>query len=168
MKEKNIPLQLETHFFTKVIVEADPRYNPEKKGDQFNITTEIKVGQNKKDPRLWRIILGLQTQPKANIPYRIKLECVGLFKVGPDIEDNMMGPLVRANGTSILYSSAREFLLLITGRGPWPSFYLPTTNFLTPPKPKRSVTTGAKKRKLGDSADVHQTNKPAISSNDQR
>lgn len=137
MKEKDIPLLLETYFFTKVIVEADPDYNPEKSGDHFNITTKVNVGQHREDPRRWTVILGLQTQPQAKIPYKIKLECVGLFKVSPDIKEGMMGPLVRTNGASILYSSAREFLLLITGRGPWEPFYLPTTNFLEPPKPKK-------------------------------
>lgn len=156
MKEKNIPLLLETHFFTKVIVEADPSYNPEKGDSHFNITTNINVGQHKEDPRRWQVILGLQTNPKAKTPYKIKIECVGLFTVSHDVKEEMMGPLVRANGTSILYSSAREFLLLVTGRGPWAPFYLPTTNFLAPPppKPKRvRVST----RKSDDSKDTPQT-----------
>lgn len=165
MKEKDIPLQLETHFYTKVIIEADPRYNPEKSGDHFNITTSINVGQHKEDPRRWQVILGLQTQPKAKIPYKIKLECVGLFKVSPNVKEDMMGTLVRVNGTSILYSSAREFLLLITGRGPWDPFYLPTTNFLEPPKPKkdaksasvRSQAKGSKRKQLDGSTDTQQT-----------
>jgi len=154
MKEKDIPLLLETHFFTKVIVEADPNYNSEKGEGHFNITTNINVGQHKEDPRRWQVILGLQTHPRAKTPYKIKLECVGLFKVGPDVKEEMMGPLVHANGTSILYSSAREFLLLVTGRGPYVPFYLPTTNFLAPPKPKKGK---AIIKKSGDSKDTPKT-----------
>jgi preprotein translocase subunit SecB len=165
MKEKNILLQLETHFYTKVIVEANPRYNPEKNGDQFTLITNVDVGQHKEDPRRWQIILELKTQPKAKMPYKIDLECVGLFEVSPDVKVDMMGPLVRANGTAILYSSAREFLLLITGRGPWDSFYLPTTNFLEPLKPKkeekgsalRSQVKGPKRKKLDEPTDTQKT-----------
>jgi preprotein translocase subunit SecB len=157
MMKETTPLLLETHFFTKVIVEANPGYDPGKSGEiSGKIKTNVEVGQNKDDPRRWRVILILQAQSKDKIPYKIELNCVGFFKVGPEVEEGKMGHLVRANGAAILYSSAREFLLLITGRGPWDPFYLPTTNFLAPPKPKRSATTGAKQRKLGDSATIHQ------------
>ena len=33
------------------------------------------------------------------------------------------------NGSSILYSSAREYLLLITSRAPWGQLKLPTMSF---------------------------------------
>ncbi len=156
MKE-TAPLLLETHFFTKVIVEANPDYNPGESGKiSGKIKTNVEVGQNKDDPRRWRVILILHAQSKDKVPYRIELQCVGFFKVGPEVDEGKMEHLVRANGAAILYSSAREFLLLITGRGPWGPFYLPTTNFLAPPKPKRPATTRAKKRKTGDSANIPQ------------
>ncbi|MCX5893162.1 MAG: hypothetical protein NTW80_09360, partial [Deltaproteobacteria bacterium] len=51
--------------------------------------------------------------------------------------ENKITSMVHTNGAAILYSSTREFLLMITGRGPWGGFYLPTTNFLEPPKPEK-------------------------------
>jgi preprotein translocase subunit SecB len=144
----SVPLLLENHFFTKVVVEANPAYEPEKNEEQpFGIQTEVQVGQHKDDPRRWRVILNLRTESTAEKeqPYKIDLECAGFFKVDHEVEEKRMPFLVRANGASILYSSAREFLLLVTGRGPWDPVYLPTTNFLEPPK-------GEEKPKLTESA----------------
>ncbi len=128
----SLPLVLENHFFTKVRVEANPAYQPEKdRGEFAGINREIQIGQNKDDPGRWRVVLSLKTQAayEMKMPYKIDLECTGYFKVGPDVEEGNIAYRVRANGGAILYSSAREFLLLVTGRGPWNGFYLPTTIF---------------------------------------
>jgi len=161
MNGKDIPLQLEAHFFTKVLVEAIPAYKPEKKGkdQQVGIRAEVRGGSRKDDPRRWRVFLTVRTEVpegEEKIPYKINLTCVGFFTVSPKVEEDKISALVHANGGAILYSSTREFLLLITGRGPWPPFYLPTTNFIPSPKRKRSVATAAKKRKLAKAASIHQ------------
>jgi preprotein translocase subunit SecB len=56
--------------------------------------------------------------------------------------------LLRVNGASILYSSAREFLITVTSRGPWAPMILPTISFLPveenkskESKPKKKQTT---------------------------
>jgi preprotein translocase subunit SecB len=132
----SLPMQLENHFFTKVMVEANPAYQPEKDEELLEVVTEVQIGQHKDNPHKWRVILNLRTEStdEMKMPYKIDLECVGLFKVAPEIKEKKMPFLVRANGAAILYSSAREFLLLVTGRGPWDGFYLPTTNFLETPQ----------------------------------
>ncbi len=133
-----LPLVVERHFFTKVLVEANDTYNPEKDKDQeLKIRAEVRGGSRKDDPRSWRLFLTVRTEPEQEkIPYKIDLKCVGFFTVSPEVEEKKISSLVHANGAAILYSSTREFLLLITGRGPWGGFYLPTTNFLKQPKPK--------------------------------
>jgi preprotein translocase subunit SecB len=133
----SLPLVVEKHFFTKVLVEANPAHQPEKDEEQsLGIRTEVQGGPHKDDPRRWRLFLTVHTEEseKEKIPYKIDLECVGFFTVSPEVEEKKIPFLVHANGAAILYSSTREFLLLITGRGPWGGFYLPTTNFLKPPK----------------------------------
>jgi preprotein translocase subunit SecB len=134
-----LPLQLKLHYFTKVMVEADPCFQPKDDEDQLlGVNTQVEVKQHKEDPRRWQVILNIRTEaPEGQtIPYKVDLQAVGLFAVAPEVEEAMMPKLVRVNGSAILYSSAREFLLTITGRGPWPPVYLPTTNFLGPLKPK--------------------------------
>lgn len=132
----SLPLQLESHFFTKVEVEANSAYRPSD-DQRVGIHTEVELAQHKDDNRRWQVVLNLRVEPAdGKIPYKINLQVIGLFRVGPEVEEKKMPFLVHANGAAMLYSSAREFLLIITGRGPWDAFYLPTTNFLEHPKPK--------------------------------
>lgn len=135
-----LPLQLEMHYFTRVMVEADPSFQPKDEGDQpLGVATQVELRQHREDPRRWQVILNIKTEAPAGqaIPYNIDLQAVGLFVVAPEVEESRRPKLVQANGAAILYSSAREFLLAITGRGPWPPFYLPTTNFLGPQQPEK-------------------------------
>ena len=134
----NLPLLLEGHSFTKVYVEADPFFQPEagrKPSVRFDMN--VKMLQHKEDPRKWQAVLTIKAVPQDDkpIPYKVDLECVGFFAVDPQVEAAKMPLLVQTNGAAVLFSSAREFLLLVTGRGPWPPLYLPTTNFLAPPPP---------------------------------
>jgi preprotein translocase subunit SecB len=134
-----LPLQLKMHYFTKVMVEADPCFQPKDDEDQLlGVNTQVEVKQHREDLRRWQVILNIRTEaPEGQtIPYKVDLQAVGFFAVAPEVEEARMPELVRANGAAILYSSAREFLLTITGRGPWPPVYLPTTHFLGPLKSK--------------------------------
>ncbi len=135
----SLPLEVDRHFFTKVLVEANPDHQPEKDKDLIlGIRAVVQGGASEDDPRRWRLILTVRTEAteEDRIPYKINLDCVGFFTVSPEVEEKKIPSLVHANGAAILYSSTREFLLLITGRGPWGGFYLPTTNFLKPLKTK--------------------------------
>lgn len=133
----NLPLLLEGHSFTKVHVEADPFFQPEA-GRKPSVRFDMNVTllQHKEDPRKWQAVLAIKAVPLDDkpIPYKVDLECVGFFAVDPQVEAAKMSLLVQTNGAAVLFSSAREFLLLVTGRGPWPPLYLPTTNFLAPPR----------------------------------
>jgi preprotein translocase subunit SecB len=134
-----LPLQLEMHYFTKVMVEADPSFQPKDDEDQLlGVATKVELLQHREDPRRWQVILNVKTEaPEGQtIPYKVDLQAVGFFAVASEVEEARRPKLVHANGAAILYSSAREFLLTITGRGPWPPVYLPTTNFLGHIKPK--------------------------------
>ena len=133
------PMLLETHYFTKVAVEANPSYRPKENEEELGgVQTEVQLAQHQDDPRRWQVILNIRTvaADETNLPYKIDLQAVGFFEIGPEVEEQRRPKIVHANGAAILYSSAREFLLLITGRGPWPALYLPTTNFLKPTKLK--------------------------------
>jgi preprotein translocase subunit SecB len=143
-----LPLQLEAHFFTKVEVEANQSFQPEaEEKAESGIQTEVQVAQHQDNPRRWQVTLEvtLGTNDKE-VPYKISLKCVGFFEVAEEMEEKHAPLLVRTNGAAILYSSAREFLLLITGRGPWGPYYLPTTNFLGPFKAEEEKEPSASKR----------------------
>ena len=127
------PLRLETYYFTKVAVSADPCYEPQEGvAPAITIDTDVGLGQHSSDPNRWMVTLGVHAKSpdEKPIPYNVDLEVVGFFRVEPEVEQGKAPALVQANGAAILYSAAREFLLTITGRGPWPPIALPTTNFL--------------------------------------
>ena len=127
------PLRLETYYFTKVAVSADPCYEPQEGvAPAITIDTDVGLGQHSSDPNRWMVTLGVHAKSpdEKPIPYNVDLEVVGFFRVEPEVEQGKAPALVQANGAAILYSAAREFLLTITGRGPWPSIALPTTNFI--------------------------------------
>ena len=156
------PLRLETYYFTSVSVSADPCYEP-KEGITPTVTidTDVGLGQHSDDPKWWMVTLGVHAKSPGEkpIPYNMDLEVVGFFRVEPEVEKGKAPLLVQANGAAILYSAAREFLLTITGRGPWPPIALPTVNFLGYKKksgkrvsPSRGVRKSSRRKKQAVSA----------------
>lgn len=138
----SLPLVVETHFFTKVLVEANPDYKPQEHDlDSEDMETVVELAQHREDPCQWQVKLMIRTPPAAaaTLPYQVDLQVMGFFKVDPEVEEERRPKLVQANGAAILYSSAREFLLMVTGRGPWPALYLPATNFLRPSAPQEKT-----------------------------
>jgi preprotein translocase subunit SecB len=133
----NPPLQLEAYYFTKVAVSADPCYVPREGIDPaITIDTNVGLGQHNDEPYRWMVTLGVHVKSpdEKPIPYKMDLEAVGFFRVDSKVGKERAPLLVQTNGAAILYSAAREYLLTITGRGPWPPITLPTTNFLGPGK----------------------------------
>jgi preprotein translocase subunit SecB len=81
--------------------------------------------------RCWQVVLDLKTPPveeSAN-PYQLEIQVVGFFEVAADFPAENMEKLVGITGSSLLYSAAREFILTITSRGPWPAIFLPTITY---------------------------------------
>lgn len=150
----SLPLRLEQYYFTKVHIEANPKFDL-KRDDctvSFNGQCSVKLFQNIKEPNRWQVKLNLTSgnHKKKACPYRIDVLVVGFFKVAKEVDKLKAPYLVQANGSAILYSALREFVLTVTGRGPWPAFAIPTTNFLSPPKPiheKKAITLQEKDKK---------------------
>lgn len=140
------PLRLETYFFPKVQIEANPEYSPEAAPAEQDIELGVNLGlvSSKEQPTKYQLMLDIEkiTVKSGMLPYRILLEAVAIFSVDPDLKHPDIKKLVQINGASMLYSAARELILTITGRGPWGSFQLPTVNFL-------GAISGSEKAKKG-------------------
>lgn len=126
------PLQLERSFFTSLEVEADPQH---KLGEsRVNLTADPMIGVLDDDPGRWQIDLDIKVRPEPGAtppPYRIHLHVIGAFAFpGRDRTEEEKAGILAATGVSILYSQAREFLLMLTSRGPWGPFQLPTVSFV--------------------------------------
>lgn len=159
----NPPLQLESYFYTKINVQAAPPSTlpeEEKFEVNVNVNTTIKKKTHKENNKRWMVNLTINVSSPSEkpIPYKVDLEIVGFFEVVVDLEKQRMANLVHVTGASILYSAAREMVLMLTGRGPWAHWALPTISFMNmkqetsvtakPDPPKNSETDASKKEDL--------------------
>lgn len=160
----NPPLQLESYFYTKINVQAAPPSALPKEEEKFevnvNVSTTIKKKTHKENSKRWMVNLTISADSPSDkpIPYKVDLEIVGFFEVVADLEKPKMANLVHVTGASILYSAAREMVLMLTGRGPWAQWSLPTISFMNmkqethittkPDLPKNSEIDASKKEDI--------------------
>jgi len=128
------PLQLEESFFDLVSVETVAEHTPDPSGRPARHAVAVTVSLATVDdhPGVWKTTLeitGKGDDPEPP-PYRFRLRTVGFFRyAGEEIPEAEVARVVGVNASSILYSSAREYLLLITSRAPWGQLRLPTMSF---------------------------------------
>lgn len=131
------PLELKKYFFPYVRVAADAEYESSEKEIKPNFEVRTSVEQ---DPinHIYQVVIEIMVEPedeKSKIPYSIHLIAVGLFAVNEKFSDPEK--LLKINGASMLYSAAREFIITVTSRGPWPHVIIPTVSFL--PQKKKQI-----------------------------
>jgi preprotein translocase subunit SecB len=140
MKTLSTPLTLTAHFFPSVHIEAN-------KDLQIEDMSEVKWGEEiirdvtiTKTPDEiqaidYQVILRITTSPKegATMAYEIDLEVAGFFKVAEGFPEEHEEEMISRTAPAILYSAAREFIISITQRGPYPHVYLPTVSFIPAP-----------------------------------
>ena len=129
------PLRLEHYFFSRIQSEANPEFvkgegdAPEQ--EDVEVGVRIVVLQHESDLNRYQLTLTVDkvTAKEGVLPYQLDFQVVGLFSVDPDFKHDNIDKLVQVNGASMLYTAAREHVLMVTGRGPWGPFQLPTVNF---------------------------------------
>lgn len=85
------------------------------------------------EPNRWKADLAIVVRPadeKEPLPYDIEVSISGLFRVVAEMEPGAARRLAYVNGMSILYSSIRETVLLLTGRCSAGPYVLPTLSFV--------------------------------------
>ena len=141
------PLELKKYFFPFVQVSADAEY--ESTGQEISPHFEVRTTvEHNEENNIYQVVLEITAEPEdenSKIPYSIHLITVGLFAVDENFPDREK--LLKVTGASILYSAAREFIITITSRGPWPQVIIPTISFLPQEKVKSSPSASGKKKK---------------------
>ena len=123
------PLELKRYFFPLIHVAADPQYEPGRGEDKVNFDVKTSVTREENND-IYQVAVEIIAEPEDEdhrIPYSIHLIGVGLFAVSENWDDPEK--LLKINGASMIYSAAREFLITVTSRGPWPPVILPTISF---------------------------------------
>lgn len=129
------PLRLEHYFFTRIHSEANPEFvtseRDESQRPDVDVGAKIDVFKHEADPHRYQLTLTVDkvVGTEGAMPYKLDIQVVGLFVTDPEFKHDNIDRLVHVNGASMLYTAAREFVLMITGRGPWGPFQLPTVNF---------------------------------------
>jgi preprotein translocase subunit SecB len=146
---KPSPLQLKTYFLTELTVKAipvDPPATTPPAPGTMSFSTKVHHGQNKTNPRDWRVGLRISCQPdgKGHCPYLVDMELLGFFEVAPSVKEELIRPLVMANAPALLYGAARELVLLVTGRAPYGPFMLPAATFIDEASAQKPGTTPGK------------------------
>ncbi len=124
-------LQAEQTFITKLEIRLlnGPRTEPVPP-----VTLNVQTGLAElQDQGRWRVDLVIDVVPAEGHPappYEVSIAVSGLFRVISPMEAADARRLAFVNGLSILYSSARETVLLLTNRFPAGPFVLPTVSFV--------------------------------------
>jgi len=139
------PLRLKNYFLTDLSLKANPDFKPEEFQDgtiDVNAKASVRVGTHKEKPNEFQVVLGIIIEPRdeRKLPYDVSMEIVGFFEVDSKFTTMPHADFVQVNGSSILYSAAREILLSVMGRGPWEPLMLPTISFVKPKKAELETT----------------------------
>ncbi len=129
MKTDETSLQLEHYFFPEIEVNANPDYFSEQKEEGFSVEADCTLLPDPVQKGRFSFQLRLRVVDRdvdVIAPYHVNLLTFGAFSVDEELSEPMAHYTLAA--LSILISSAREFLQLITARGPGPILQLPTLN----------------------------------------
>lgn len=142
---KKSPLSIKNYFVTSLSIKPNPSGEGAKvplEGGGINVATKVETAQHVEDKRAWRVALQIDCSPteKNLCVYIVSAQLVGFFEIDKDVPEGRIEDVIAANAPAILYSAARELVLLVTGRGPYPPLSLPSATFIdeTPSAQKHS------------------------------
>ncbi len=135
MQAKPSPLNCRSYFLTELAITANPQHDAAKpatlnfKDLQVESTVEPVPANQQKS--IWRVVLRIQQNvgPEKNSPYNFAAVLLGHFEVHPKYPADQAKQLVEVNGSSILYSAARQILRDAMNNGPFRPLLLPTVSF---------------------------------------
>jgi len=144
-------LELTNYFVTELQFNANHGFDAQKPSviavDDFNVTHDLT--SKSEDRRNWQITLriGLNAPAERNSPYSFLVEIIGFVCASATVKEEDIERLLRINGTSLVFSAAREIIRAITSRGPFKPILLPTVTFWeakpAPPPPDLPVERAA-------------------------
>lgn len=126
---KNAPLSLDQSYPTLINVVSDPEGSCH---GGYDVECDIQVAQSANNERRWRVQLGVTFKVKgaAVAAHRGEVTYVGIFTVVDEFPLEKMYRLIGVDAPSILYSSIRELVALLTGRSSTKTVLLPTVSFI--------------------------------------
>jgi preprotein translocase subunit SecB len=133
------PLQLERYYVKELscavrdsFIDRQDQQGPYSSPRMQANLNEEQIGD---DPRHWRFELMVSSNDDGGdtFPYQVHVVLVGYFRVAEHYPEARVSTLARVNGPAVLYSAAREALVMLTSRTGYPGLMLPTIYFSPPP-----------------------------------
>lgn len=126
------PFILKKYFFPTISLIANSSHKPKEETEtQFEIAANaFKLSKNKSDYQL-TLNIGVVEDASKNPPYNGMVQVVGFFTSTEKHSQDESFSMVHKKGTGILYSAARELVLLVSSRGPWGPITLPVLDDLS-------------------------------------
>lgn len=121
-----IRIRAERHFFTRLHIEANPKFNPdgpamiETKGLQSTINTLLI--DNDPGAFVCTQSVFLETDGDSHLPYKLDVECVGFFRAENPEELQAQKDLGTTIAHQVLYAAVREMVLTVAARMAWGPF----------------------------------------------
>jgi preprotein translocase subunit SecB len=134
LKTHKAPIKLKNLFFPEIHYRAIPHEDPgEAKAPALKIVKAIpRCNDDGTECTVSLKIKSEETSGKTKLLFEYEIFVLGVFEwtaKTPDDKEQLLKSLA-VTGASILYSSAREMLAFVSGRGPWGSCILPTVSFI--------------------------------------
>ena len=153
------PLFLKHYFIANLSVKANPDFASFTDAKQFqhaietaegNLGAEVEIAKNPENDRDWKVGLKIHHASSGEkfCAYFIDIELVGFFEMHSSVPSEKVPALVAANAPALLFSAARELVMLITGRGPLPPLCLPSVTFVDAVPPEQPAPSRLSKKEL--------------------
>lgn len=136
------PITLRNVVFTRVVVEAIAEHAtvPQEKHGQIQPKNSIGVNQVDGEPTARVVTMStiINAERDSSVPYRIEVECVGVFDVDPKLDEPGAIRAATITGHSVLYGAIRETVAWLTARQPFGPLALGLSILRDGPPPEES------------------------------
>lgn len=125
------PLRLRQLLVSRILIEDSGREPSE--GDPSVMVQMGPLQRNKRNLELWKVGLQIRLGPDLErpSPYKIEMDLSGTFEfANSEVDDSIVARVVAVNGSSMLYSAAREHIWFETSRGKWGPLSIPSVSFV--------------------------------------
>lgn len=132
-------MQLKQYFVAESSFRAQPKYfsaeNQEEEDLRLN-PSDLKIGvalgqrSENSGEKICELSIELEDETGQAFPYVFRTVMLGFFDLDESCAEDEADLLLKTNAPAVLYSAAREFLLLTMGRGLYAPLMLPTVTFL--------------------------------------
>jgi preprotein translocase subunit SecB len=129
-------LQLDSYYVTELhFAEQDhASFEGESALTPADLNVEVGSGAHEENSlkRIYQLTIELTDEAKKKLPYTFRVVLVGFFEISKDYPSEQAEVMVNANAPALLYSAARELLMLISGRSFSAPVLLPSVTFIQP------------------------------------